>query len=268
MAACVGDDEVAAMEVSFELVEYLEDTRESVYEAATLWQAALYGRTGRADRAMLLLPVVTERMGRTTAPNVGDSRRRSGGDAEIDFFASRMRCQYLLDQGRFAVAWAASLLLEEGCQEMFRTQRERMEASRAAALTRLRIAAAWYASAEGSEDGEVGEREAGADDSETTMAWLEKSAIGILESRFPANVSHSLIRLDAVAPTLIQMPQEDGGPPPRREALKEAEEEAEEEAEVEAEGEAEVGAEDDDSPEADDPDEDAAEEVEPAPKRA
>lgn len=71
--------------------------------AARLWQAAAYRRAGRVDRALQVLPRVTN------APPA----------LPFDFFARMERCRALADRGDFAAALALAIRIEGQVDEWF-----------------------------------------------------------------------------------------------------------------------------------------------------
>ncbi len=158
-----------------DLAEYLEDDRPEVAAAAMLWQGVLYGRAGRADRAMRSLP-------RPAEP-------RRQGAVRYDFFARLLRCRYLAQGGGHTVAWALLLQLEERSREWFATDRERLAATHATFLVKTEICDAWS-----STDG---------DEQAATREWCAATLDRISTESFPANQPREVMRLASAAPLII-----------------------------------------------------------------
>ncbi len=130
--ALPADDDKAAdagRQAARSLSLYLEDQRPKVARAALLWQAVLYGRSDRPDRAIRLLPLVTE------AP-----RREA---LRYDFFTRLLRCRLLVHRRSFAAAWTLALHLESRSYDWFGEHALRTAASRSMQLVKLRICEEW-----------------------------------------------------------------------------------------------------------------------------
>ncbi len=189
--------ESSLSDASLEILEHLEDPRVEVAALALLWEARLYARMGRFDRAIRILPVVTE------APQ---------REAIIpDFFARLLRCRYLLAEKRYATAWDLTIMLEEESRNRFSTQRRRLEGARSAAWIRQSICDAW------SNDTSSSERD-------TTRTWCEKTTTEMREAHFPDGMDHVVVRLERAAPMLVTMPEIATSPEKEEAELSEKEE--------------------------------------------
>lgn len=107
----------------------LDAERSDVAAAATLWQAYLYARGGRQERALDLLPLALKPL------KYGD---RSG------YYARLLRCRLLVEQGGGASAALALLTrIEESCGEWFDAKTAQDQARGTARLLRRQTAAGW-----------------------------------------------------------------------------------------------------------------------------
>ena len=111
------------------LAVLLEDQRPQVAAAATLYQALLYQRAGRGERARVVLDVALQ-----TLPDGGES---------LALFSRLLRCRSLAEDGAQVVAYSLLLRLEERCQEWFTLPDELAQASRAVALVRRHVLESW-----------------------------------------------------------------------------------------------------------------------------
>lgn len=168
------------------LSAYIEDERSDVAAAALLWQAVLYGRGGRIDRALRLLPLVSEPLRRDTM--------------RYDFFARLLRCQDLTQRGSYAAAWNLLLTLEERARDEFGTAATQAEAARSAILAKLAICDLWP---EGAPQVERQE----------TKSWCDSIVARLTSEYFGAGENGGLLRLATAAPIIVNIPDPDDLPP-------------------------------------------------------
>jgi hypothetical protein len=125
-----GDDHITQVRrCASALGVLLEDERPGVAPAAAMYQALLYRRADRLDRALAVLDLATKPLPR-------------GGQAWA-FFSRLLRCRVLAHQGRHALAWSLLLKLEERALEWFEAAGQGEQAARAARLVRLEVAGLW-----------------------------------------------------------------------------------------------------------------------------
>ncbi|MEE9293924.1 MAG: hypothetical protein V3W34_03020 [Phycisphaerae bacterium] len=167
---------------ALKLSVYLEDDRRQVAAAARLWQGVLYGKAERIDRSLRLLPLPSEPTGHHAL--------------RYDFFARLLRCRHLARRQAFAAAWSLLLTLEERSQEWFVTLRSRSEAGRATALARLELCTGWSNHREGPSR-------------QATKAWCDELTAQMRDTYLPPDGEHSVTRLAAAAPTIMEIPDLD-----------------------------------------------------------
>lgn len=172
-----GPDE--ARRIAADLSFYLEDDRPEVAAAALVWQAALYKKSDRLDRAMRSLPLA---LTPTHAETIG-----------YDFFARMLRCRYLADRGAFATAWSLMLLLEERSRDWFTTQSRRNEATNSAVLAKLTLCDAWIEASQGPAR-------------ERTQDWCRANGTRLREEYFSSRTDGALLRLTTAAPIIVDIP--------------------------------------------------------------
>lgn len=193
IAADTSDDQVVqrARRSASQLGVLLEDTRPGVAPAAIVYQALLFARIGRMDRAMTVLDLAL---------------RPLPADAEaLSFFGRLLRCRFLARQGAYAVAWSLLLKLEERCQEWFDTPQARAEATATVAVVRLEVARSWKESL----------AEAGAADG---SAWCEAAERRIGKPLFGGDESPTVMRIGHAVPMLTDLPDapsDNAQPPPK-----------------------------------------------------
>ena len=128
-----GGDEAALQARRFgvaALAVLLEHERKDVASAATLWQAVLYRRMGRADKAFQLLPPATARVEREART--------------WELYSRLLRCRLLADGGGYAAAASLLMQIEERVLEWFGTDDARFEAAHAAMFVRLQLLEQWH----------------------------------------------------------------------------------------------------------------------------
>jgi hypothetical protein len=166
----------------------LEDTRPGVSAAAALYQAMLFARIDRMDRAMTRLDLVL-------LPPQPDA-------VAPCFFGRLLRCRFLARQGAYAVAWSLLLRLEERCQEWFDTPQAKLEATNSVAIVRLEVARAWNEAM----------TDAGADD---RSAWCQAAERRVRESLFASEEAPRIMRMEQAIPVLTDLIDADGAPTER-----------------------------------------------------
>ncbi|MHC4611894.1 MAG: hypothetical protein ACYS7M_16285 [Planctomycetota bacterium] len=172
------DDTQRVRAAASSLAVLLEDARPGVASAAMLYQALLYGRVGRMDRAMQVLDLALQPI-----PQAGDS---------FAFFSKLLRCRYLARQGGYAVAWSLLLRLEERCHDWFDSPQASEEAVRAVALVRLQVNESWRESLAASGD-------------EERVAWCTRAEARIRETSLLADESPKVMRLGVAVPMLVDV---------------------------------------------------------------
>lgn len=182
------DDAQAVRAAASSLAVLLEDDRPGVAPAATLYQAVLYQRAGRSDRAMQVLDLALQ-------PLPPDA-------ASFAFFSRLLRCRYLARRGGHAVAWSLLLKLEERCQDWFDSPEARQEAMRAVALVRLEVDEFWEASLASSGDKE-------------RLAWCARAKQRIQSTLLQPTGEPAATRLGNAVPLLLDVTEHiDGTPGP------------------------------------------------------
>lgn len=163
----------------------LEDTRPGVSATAALYQALLFARNDRMDRAMTRLDLVL-------LPPQSDA-------VAPCFFGRLLRCRFLARQGAHAVAWSLLLRLEERCQEWFDTPQARIEATNSVAVVRLEVARAWKEAM----------TDAGAED---RSAWCQAAERRVRESLFAGEEAPRIMRMEQAIPILTDLINSAGAP--------------------------------------------------------
>ncbi|HUU82684.1 MAG TPA: hypothetical protein VM243_04185 [Phycisphaerae bacterium] len=156
----------------------LEDTRPGVAPAAVLYQALLFARIERMDRAMTVLDLAL--------------RPLPSGAEVPSFFGRLLRCRFLGRQGSHAVAWSLLLRLEERCQDWFDTPQTREEATASVGVVRLEVARAWKESL----------AQAGAADE---SAWCRAAEERIRDSLVQGDAAPRVMRLGDAVPILSEL---------------------------------------------------------------
>lgn len=169
-----------------ELAVLLEDDRAPVASAALLWQAVLYRRIGRPDKAFDLLPIATERV----PPDAGT----------YPYFARLLRCRLVADRAGYATACSLLLQLEERVGDWFPDQDTRDEGRHTAMLMRAQVLEAWRRSLDG--EGQTEE-----------AAWCTQALEGIYGPLVAQGAEVSLLRLGNSIPMIMPVPDvTDAGP--------------------------------------------------------
>jgi len=158
------------------LSPYVESERVDVASAAELWQAVLYRRADRLDRALRLLPFTGEAI--------------RGDAVRYDFFAKLLRCEYVREGGAYSTAWAMLLDLEERAQDWFSSAAARGQAAQSAVWGRVRICAHWpQASSE----------------PDSTAKWCESATERLRATHFGGGSGEGLLRLDYAVPLIVEI---------------------------------------------------------------
>jgi hypothetical protein len=177
--ALPADDDKAAeagRQAARALSLYLEDERPKVARAALLWQAVLYGRSDRPNRAIRLLPLVTE-----------EPRREA---LRYDFFTRLLRCRLLVHRRSFAAAWTLALHLESRSYDWFGEHALRTAASRSVQLVKLRICEEWPDAV-------------AQDERQGTVEWCEAITSRLHNEHFDDG---GVMRLESAAPIVADIP--------------------------------------------------------------
>lgn len=156
---------------------YLEDNRPDVAASATLWQAALYWRQEKPERALELLPLAVEPLGKNTA--------------NFDFFARLLRCRVLAERRSFAAAWSLLTMIEEVNPSAFPTPLARQEALRTIAFAKGKLCERWVA--------EVDDRQRDA-----LRSWCDEIARDLQKEHFSGD-AQLLLRLTMAVPLVVDM---------------------------------------------------------------
>ncbi len=163
----------------------LEDEDRGVASAAALYQALLYQRAGRLDRALSVLELAFK-------PLPDDQR-------PLAFLSRLLRCRMVAQQGRHAVAWALLLRLEERAHDWLGDSPRADEAARAVMLVRWEVARAWQ---------EVLLAAGNSDEAQWCQAAADRLRDALADAQPP-----SVIRAENAIPLMIQM-SESGNPSP------------------------------------------------------
>ncbi len=157
----------------------LEDDRPGVAAAAGLYQALLYKRAGRLDRALAVLDLVLKPL--------------KPGDEPMVFLTRLLRCRCLAQRGDYVATWSLLLRLEERAREWFEKEASRAgeEAARAALLARLDVAAAWRA-------------QLLAEDKSERAAWCEQSSKQIRDALREEDRPPQVMRAGSAIPLLLE----------------------------------------------------------------
>lgn len=146
----------------------LEDDRNDVSAAASLWQVMLLTKMGAHEQALRRLEV-------TTAPPRRNAVRQ-------DFLRRCLRAQILIDQGKLTAADAALLVLEEKSRPWFNTEAEKDLASRTAAWFRYRSLKKWNEAAL-------------AADNTDEANWTAETATRLVDESFEDADDRTILRL-------------------------------------------------------------------------
>jgi len=161
------------------LAVLLEHERKDVAAAATLWQAVLYHQMGRADKALQLLPLATERIHT-------DARA-------YQLFARFLRCRLIADRGGHATACSLLLQTEERIFDWFETDAMRSEATNAAMLMRLQMLEQWRDAMNPTTEADE-------------IAWCTRTADKIRNNLTLGGDEVRLLRLGQAVPMMMEMP--------------------------------------------------------------
>lgn len=155
----------------------LEDERPGVAAAAAMYQALLYRRADRPDRALAVLDLATRPLPR-------------GGEAWA--FSSRLlRCRFLAQQGSHALAWSLLLKLEERAHDWFEATGQGEQAARTALLVRLEVAGAWQQQL--AQAGLAAE-----------AAWCQRAAEQIRQAMRESRQPPTVMRIRSAIPFLLE----------------------------------------------------------------
>jgi len=173
-----GNSEDRARAAASSLAILLEDERPGVAVCATLMQALLYHRAGQMDRTRTVLDLALQAV-------PGDAR-------EVAFYSRLLRCRYLAEEGRFAVACSLLLKLEERCFEWFVSATDQAEAGYAATLVRRQTIQAWR-------DGHQGP------EADAHRQWCDAAIARIEEALAGEPQPIRLMRLRSAVPYLLDV---------------------------------------------------------------
>ncbi len=155
----------------------LEDERPGVAAAAAMYQALLYRRADRPDRALAVLDLATRPLPR-------------GGEAWA-FFSRLLRCRFLAQQGSHALAWSLLLKLEERAHEWFEATGQGEQAARTALLVRHEVAGAWQQQL--AQAGLAAE-----------AAWCQRAAEQIRQAMRESRQPPTVMRIRSAIPFLLE----------------------------------------------------------------
>lgn len=180
VCAARGANADEARRIAAELSFYLEDDRPEVAASALIWQAVLYEKSDRMDRALRSLPLAL-------TPTHADT-------IEYDFLARMLRCRYLAKRGSFATAWSLILLLEERSRDWFSVQSRRNEATNSAVLAKLALCDAWIEASDGSAR-------------ERTRDWCRINDARLRKEYLSSRADGAMLRLATAAPIVVDIPE-------------------------------------------------------------
>jgi hypothetical protein len=171
------DYEQRARRCASSLGVLLEHGRPGVAAAAALYQALLYTRAERVDRALAVLDLAFEPPPREDRPVV--------------FFNRLLRCHCLSQRGDFATAWSLLLRLEERAYEWFDQPGAGERAARTAVLLRLAVTRRWRARLL-------------AEDKDEEAAWCQEAAQQIIETLRESDKPVDVMRASPAVPFLLE----------------------------------------------------------------
>lgn len=184
--AKIEDREDALKEAAFALADVLEDDRREVAFGAQVWQAYLYGMSGREKRANDLLPAVME----PVKPE----------DGSFGLYARLLRCRFMAEGEGGCVAPVALLArLEEQCGEWYEDAALRDPARRTVALVRRQLLQSWAGRF----------REAGQAD---RAAWCDRMVKQLDDKYFDSDDAPAVLRLRQAVPSIVDLSDFDGQP--------------------------------------------------------